>query len=74
MVTGTGSMWNVSGDFSVGNSSSGNNMTIANGGNVSNVSCWIGNWDGSNNTVLVTGTGSLWEQQRYFGGGQQRQQ
>ena len=65
VVTGTGSSWSNSGDLLVGVSGSGNNMTISAGGNVSsgqvNYGGVIGfNAASSNNSVLVTGTGSTW--------------
>ena len=63
-VTGTGSVWNNSGNLYVGNYGSSNSLTIANGGVVINGSGYVG-YDGSlgganGNSVLVTGSGSLW--------------
>jgi hypothetical protein len=61
LVTGTGSLWSNSLDLHVGGEfSSGNNMVISNGGMVFSGSAQIGDWESSSNTVLVTGTGSLW--------------
>ena len=64
-VTGTGSSWINSGDLLVGVSGSGNSMVIANGGSVANGQVNYGgvlgfNAASSNNSVLVTGTGSSW--------------
>jgi T5SS/PEP-CTERM-associated repeat protein len=61
-VTGSNSVWNNSGFLDFGDSSSGNTLTIANGGRVDNNS-WgvIGlNPGSSNNAVTVTGAGSVW--------------
>ena len=63
LVTGTGSLWNNSGDLTIGNiaGASSNSMTIAAGGQVNNNNGSIGGVEGSdNNTALVTGVGSLW--------------
>ncbi len=64
LVTGGGSVWNISGDLYAGGSSSSNNLTIANGGLVVNNNGYIG-YDGSlgsgmGNSVVVTGSGSIW--------------
>ena len=62
LVTGTGSTWGAS--VTVGYSGSSNSMTITNGGLVRNVSAAIAtigmNTGANNNSVLVTGSGSLW--------------
>ncbi len=62
-VTGAGSVWNNSGDLYVGNSGSSNSLVISNGGKVLNGYGYVG-YDGSSggggNSVLVTGSGSLW--------------
>ena len=61
LVTGSGAQWNNGGSVFVGNSGSGNQLTIANGAQVNNGSSYIGNAAGaSNNAVLVTGTKSSW--------------
>ena len=65
LVTGPGSVWNIgdSGGLGVGEGGSGNSLTIANGGLVLDANGWIGDYDsfaGNNNTVLVTGAGSVW--------------
>ena len=61
LVTGAGSQWNNSGDFTVGNFGSGNQLMVEQGGRVTNVNGFIG-FDASvsNNAVLVTGADSRW--------------
>ena len=68
LVTGTGSIWSV-GYFglAVGTGGSGNSLTIASGGEVYSGNGVIGQnaggymaGPGINNTVLVTGSGSMW--------------
>jgi len=60
IVTGTNSAWyNTHGDLYVGNKGSSNTLTIANGGVVTNSTGFIGDF-GTNNSVLVTGAGSVW--------------
>ena len=61
-VTGANSLWNNSGTLYVGNGTNANNsqLTISNGGQVNNTKGDIG-YDGANNTVLVTGANSLWQ-------------
>ena len=61
-VTDTGSVWNVSGDLYVGSAGVGNSLMISNGGQVV-VSGYgyVGSGSGgSNNSVLVTGSNSVW--------------
>ena len=65
LVTGTNSIWNNSGDLIVGLDGSGNTLVISNGGVVTtsqyNYGGVVGlNADSSNNSVLVTGSNSLW--------------
>jgi T5SS/PEP-CTERM-associated repeat protein/autotransporter-associated beta strand protein len=63
LVTGVGSSLVVSNELRVsGDANTGNSMTIADGGSVSNVNGYVGSYspDSSNNSVLVTGTSSLW--------------
>jgi T5SS/PEP-CTERM-associated repeat protein/autotransporter-associated beta strand protein len=65
LVTGNGSAWNSGGDLLVGWGDSGNTLTISNGGAVTsgqvNYGGVIGfNASSTNNSVLVTGTGSTW--------------
>ena len=64
-VTGSNSLWINYYDIYVGNSGSGNSLVISNGGTVSDEGTagqfFIGaNGSSSNNSVLVTGAGSLW--------------
>ncbi len=62
LVTGAGSLWQNSSDLYVGNNGWGNSLTVANGGVVSNANAYVGNINSaSNNVVLVTGAGSLWQ-------------
>ena len=62
MVTGAGSLWTNSGNLNVGFEGSGNSLEISHGANVANDGIgFIGYLDtSSNNSVLVTGTSSLW--------------
>ena len=63
LVTGAGSVWNSYGAtaFIVGNVGSFSRLTIADGGTVTNTgAAYIGN-QGKNNSVLVTGAGSIWK-------------
>ena len=59
LVTGTGSFWKTTSDLNIGNLGSFNNLTITNGGQVSDGTGIIGNHSG-NNSALVIGTGSVW--------------
>ena len=62
-VTGVGSIWSNRLNVSIGDSGAGNTLIVSNGGLVSayNGNGYIGNNAGaSNNSVLVTGAGSLW--------------
>ncbi len=65
VVTGSGSIWTNRGAVSVGVNGSFNQMTISEGGRVdapgwSSVGGSNSGGTGSNNTVLATGAGSLW--------------
>jgi T5SS/PEP-CTERM-associated repeat protein len=65
MLTGNGSSWSNSGDLLVGVSGSGNSMVITNGGTVANGQVNYGgvigfNAGSSNNSVVVTESGSTW--------------
>jgi T5SS/PEP-CTERM-associated repeat protein/autotransporter-associated beta strand protein len=63
LVTGEGSLWTNARHLSIGEGGSGNSLTVADGGTVASDSGIIGSYDtytSSNNSVLVTGTGSLW--------------
>jgi T5SS/PEP-CTERM-associated repeat protein len=60
LVTGSNSLWSAF-YLHVGYAGSGNNLTISNQGTVSSVNGWIGDSaNSSNNSVLVTGSNSLW--------------
>jgi len=65
LVTGAGSVWTNSGDLTIGYDGSSNSMVISNGAVVANGEFYYGgdigqNSDSSNNSVLVTGAGSVW--------------
>ena len=61
VVTGTNSGWYVDGVLTVGRSEAGNSLTVANGGSLESYGATIGQYTrSSNNTVLVTGPGSYW--------------
>jgi len=61
LVTGTSSLWTNSEEIYVGLIGSDNSMVISNGGTVANSYGTIGSYNtSSNNSVLVTGTSSLW--------------
>ena len=64
LVTGTGSSFSASGNntngMNLGDAASGNSVVISNGGSVTAVRFRVGNQaSASNNTVLVTGSGSV---------------
>jgi T5SS/PEP-CTERM-associated repeat protein/autotransporter-associated beta strand protein len=66
VVSGTNSLLSNTTYIAVGYGGDGNALTIQNGGKASNADAFVGyRFDGSstsdNNEVLVTGTGSLWE-------------
>ena len=69
-VTGNNSLWMNSSNLIIGNLSSGNRLTISNGGSVADSFGYLGNDDSSsnvsssNNSILVTGAGSLWSNSR----------
>ncbi len=66
IVTGANSKWINSGWLVVGDTTSGNHLTVTNGGLVVNVDASLGNSadpdanSADNNTVLVAGSGSVW--------------
>ena len=65
LVTGTNSLLTNSRSLFVGNAGSGNSLTLADGGVAANTDGFIGYTNtASNNTVLVTGTGSVWTNSR----------
>jgi T5SS/PEP-CTERM-associated repeat protein len=60
-VTGAGSLWTNSSDLSIGRDGSLNQLVVSNGSMVVNALGLVGLNAGANsNSVLVTGTGSLW--------------
>ncbi|MCX6908925.1 MAG: hypothetical protein NTY01_12900 [Verrucomicrobia bacterium] len=62
LVSGTGSVWDNRGDLYVGRYGSSNRLSILDGGVVSNIIAVIGiNGSASNNAVLVSGNGSVWD-------------
>jgi T5SS/PEP-CTERM-associated repeat protein len=62
LVTGPGSFWRNGDDLAVGYWGRGNQLTISNGGLVTNDYGFVGGSESSsNNAVVVTGPGSLWE-------------
>ena len=63
LVTGPGSVWSNTYALYVGYSGAGNSLVISNGGQVVNYyryGCMGYNFSSSNNSVLVTGAGSVW--------------
>jgi len=65
IVTGTGSVWSNVTDVGVGVEGSYNRLQIENGGRVESLTGYIGGSPGNaptgnSNTVVVTGTGSVW--------------
>lgn len=61
LITGTGSVLTAGANLTIGSSSRGNELTVSNGGFARGVDVYIGNslTGASNNTVRVTGAGSL---------------
>ena len=59
VVTGTGSLWNCSGKLDFGFHGQSNVMVISNGGRVMDTTGSLAEM-GSNNTIIVTGFGSVW--------------
>ena len=63
LVAGTGSVWRIVNGLYVGNSAAGNSLVISNQGRVLNgyTDTYVGyNSSSSNNSVLVSDTGSMW--------------
>ena len=58
LVTGAGSVWTNRQELVIGNYGPGNQLTIANGGQVFGGVAYLGG--SSNNVALVTGSGSVW--------------
>jgi T5SS/PEP-CTERM-associated repeat protein len=63
VVTGNGSVWNNTNDLHIGVWSTGNSMTVTNGGAVYDVNAYVGTSYGSYNAVLISGNGSTWRNQ-----------
>lgn len=64
-VSGAGSSWNIVSNLLLGNSGFGNQLIVSDGGTVNNVTGFVGGVSGgfaaaSNQSVLVTGSGSVW--------------
>ncbi len=60
VITGLGSVWSNGADLLVGNSSGGNSLVISNGGQVIDGYGYAGGYFGGSNSVVVTGSGSVW--------------
>jgi T5SS/PEP-CTERM-associated repeat protein len=62
LVSDSGSVWSNSGSLTVGYSGAYNTLTISNGGQVVNSTGYLGynNSGGHHNSVLATGSGSVW--------------
>jgi T5SS/PEP-CTERM-associated repeat protein len=62
LIAGSGSIWSNSSSFCLGYYGSANSLVISNGGKLFNGYGSVGNkyGSGSNNSALVTGTGSVW--------------
>ncbi len=75
VVTGAGSFWQSDNGFYVGQSGSASELDILNGGNVTDISGYIGgNSASSNNLVQISGVGSTWTNtgNLYVGNGSSR--
>jgi len=63
LVTGSGSVWSNGGDLMVGGYQAGNRVAVNNGGLLINNNAFLGSAgapSGSNNSALVSGSGSVW--------------
>lgn len=60
LVIGTGSVWAISSDLFVGNSGDRNSLVISDGGKVVDNNGNLGTALGTNNSVVVSGVGSVW--------------
>jgi T5SS/PEP-CTERM-associated repeat protein len=60
LVSGPNSLWAIGGPLLVGNSGSGNRVTISDGGRLASVSGVIDSPNGRSNSVVVTGPASTW--------------
>ena len=62
VVNGSRSVWNIDSDLYIGLRGSGNTLQISDGGRVYNdIGTVGGQYRASDNTVLVTGAGSIWQ-------------
>lgn len=61
VVTDPGSAWTNVGTLSVGFYGVGNSLEISNGGQIINGNGYVGGAAGNSNTVLITGSGSIWQ-------------
>lgn len=70
-ITGTGSVWSTAGAY-IGYSGAGNSLTISNGGHAVSTPVYnnfVGyNTSSSNNSVLITGPGSVWSNIALYAG------
>jgi len=67
LVTGAGSIWSNVGEVVFGNCGPGNQLTIRDGAEVVAMRCSAGrSSSASNNTVLVSGAGSVWSNSLYL--------
>jgi T5SS/PEP-CTERM-associated repeat protein len=60
LVTGLGSVWSNRFNLIVGYKGGNNSLTISNGGLVINELGYVGEYASSNNSALITGSGSRW--------------
>ena len=62
LVTDSNTLWNNTGNLLVGDLGAGNTLVLSNGARISSAQGLIGNTgpSASNNTVIVTGAGTLW--------------
>ena len=60
LVKGANSLWNDVGSLVIGQRGARNRLEVRDGGQVLDTDAIIGNQDGDNNAVLVTGSGSTW--------------
>ena len=67
LVTGSGSVWSNAGDVVVGNKGPGNRLTVRDGAGAIDARCSVGySISASNNTVQVSGGGSIWSNRLYL--------
>ncbi len=67
LLSGTGSLWSLAGGLYVGFDGDANQLVISNGARVTGLNGIIGYNAGNNNTVLVTGPGSAWNNSGFGG-------